>query len=234
MIRNLFLSISIIAAVPATAQETAQIIPLPPAERKHEIGLFSQSVISNGNMIGQLNMMGVQYKNWVKPNKAYRTLVSYAQYSVSDMQPSNKTGNADTVFTNFYNTQVPMAFIGAGVEMQRHFYKKVYLFAALELRGGTGNGVVETFEQSQPKQQGTTYYNGGNSTLLSSNNVSMTYVGFVPSIGGKFLFNRVSFGVEVSPIEMAYKSTTTNGVRTGITDFNLGTLSNRFFFSFRF
>ncbi|HYD21586.1 MAG TPA: hypothetical protein VEB40_08940, partial [Flavipsychrobacter sp.] len=69
---------------------------------------------------------------------------------------------------------------------------------------------------------------------LGIKDVSMTYIGFVPSIGGKLQFSRISFGAELCPMEMSYKSTTMNGSRSGLMDANLGVFSNRFFFNFRF
>lgn len=175
------------------------------------------------------------YKRWVKPNTAYRTLASYARYSIHTVTPSARPASGDTVYSVFSNTNVNMAFIGGGVEMQRHFYRKVYLFAALEVRGGTGTGFTDEMEAKQYREPGSTYYSTADLRLLpSGSSVSMTYVGFVPTIGGKFQFNKVSFGAELSPLELSYRSTNTNGNTTGLADFNLGTFSNRFFINFRF
>ena len=232
MLKTILLTLGVACALPATAQDKVALIPVAPI-RNNEVGLFSNAVIST-SANNTLIMAGVHYKHWVKPNTAYRTLVSFARYSMYDESPSSKAANNDTVYSVFSNTNVNMAFVGAGVEMQRHFYKRVYLFAALELRGGTGGGKTEDYETSKYKEPGGTYYNTSDTRPLGIKNVSMTYVGFVPSIGGKLQFNRVSFGAELCPMEMSYKSATMSGSRNGLLDFNLGVFSNRFFFNFRF
>lgn len=232
MSKTLLIALGIILTIPATAQTTEATIPAQP-ERNNEIGIFSNSVI-NTDATNTLMMTGLQYKRWVKPNTAYRTLVSYARYSTFDTRPSTRPAANDTVFTVFSNSTVNMAFLGAGVEMQRHFYKKVYLFAALELRGGTGRGEIEETEASQYRDAGSRQYMTADMRPLTTSNVNMTYVGFVPTIGAKLQFNRVAFGAEIAPLEMAYKSTTAYGNTNSTFDFNLGTFSNRFFFNFRF
>lgn len=203
----------------------------PVKERKNEIGLFGQT--SNG-FDNDLTMAGVQYKKWVRPNMAIRALIAHGAHHSYDHSPGLINIIGDTVLTKNLNSRVNMVFIGGGVEAQRHFYKKIYLFAGLELRAGYGSGYMDTLYSKQYKEQGSSRYTTSVDGIRSSTpNINMTYVGFSPSIGAKFQWSRITLGAEIFPGEMAFNSRNVSGTTTSLMDLNTD-LRQRVFLHFRF
>lgn len=203
-------------------------------ERNNEVGLFGQSVATSGYN-SALSLAGVQYKRWLKPNVGIRAILAHGNYNSFQYTPNNINFIGDTVINENLRTRVNMAFAGIGVEAQRHFYKRVYLFAGLELKGGYGSGFTDTLYERQYKEPGHTSYTKDIRDIRSGTpNVNMTYLGFSPSIGAKLQWNRLIVGAEIFPAEMSVTFTNTSGVQTSSSDFNMGDLKQRIFIHYRF
>ncbi len=192
-------ALAVALSATATAQETSN--EPAPVNRKSEIGLMGETSFGNNNNDNIDGMAGIQYKKWVKPNAGYRIIVAYGQYSnFSTPKVLSKTG--DTVTETHRRTEIPVAIVGGGLEMQRHFYKRIYLYAAAELRVGYGRGSYDSIVVK--RSEGTNYADAVTGARI--NGVSLFSVAAAPSIGAKFVFNRIVFGTELSALNLNFSS----------------------------
>jgi hypothetical protein len=207
---------------------------IQPKQRANEIGLFGQAV-ATGGYNSALSIAGVQYKKWLRPNTGIRAILAHGNYYSSLHTPTNISISGDTIINENLRTRVNMVFLGGGIEAQRHFYKRVYLFAGLELKGGYGSGYTDTLYEKQYKESGHSTYTKDILDIRSGTpNVNMTYLGFSPSIGAKLQWNRLVIGAEIFPAEMSVTFTNTSGLQTSSSDFNMGDLKQRIFIHYRF
>ncbi len=196
---------------------------------KNEIGLASETNFGNEEFGGP-GM--VQYKRWVRENMAYRVNAGVGTYHHFILDGYFGIVG-DTVLEKQTREQATMAFAGGGVEMQRHFYKRVYLYAAIDVLAGYGQGKTEDYIVRKVEINGQDHRE---STLVSgTGNVSVFHLNLAPFIGAKVVFNRISFGTEISAINLSYTSKTTSfGYKSSIGDMNMGFLRQRFFIHYRF
>jgi hypothetical protein len=203
-------------------------------ERTNEAGLFGQSV-ATGGYNSFLSLGGVQYKKWLRPNVGIRAILAHGNYISFQYSPTAISVKGDTIINENLRTRVNMGFAGVGVEAQRHFYKRVHLFAGLELKGGYGSGYTDTVYEKQYKESGHTTYSKDIRDIRSGTpDVNMTYLGFSPSIGARLQWSRISIGAEIFPAEISYTGINTSGVKTSQFDFNMGELKQRIFIHYRF
>lgn len=215
----------------ATAQETDAVTVLP-KQRKNEIGILTDLGLTNKYNSG----VGLQYKHWVKADyQAIRANINYSQFFNS---PGRVYFPAmgDTIFSKHTITEIPTINIGLGIEMQRHFYKHIYMYAAIDLYAVYGKGnTKELFEKEVAKNDVIEYSHhyegpGYNSTIFK--------VGLLPLVGVKFQFSRISFGTELSGLQIEYNalkhSAGAPGNGGGVADISMGDFTQRIFVNFRF
>lgn len=184
-------------------------------------------------------LIGIQYKRWVKPNRALRFSLMYKPWTdFSERDITHVSG--DTVFSNYYLDDVDMVYLNAGIEMHKHFYKNVYLYAAIDLRGGYGSGTQQVYSEGRVYSQGGTTDKDpvfGNLPPGATHKVSRFIIDATPYIGVKFMFRRIAFGTEISAISSGIESyTTLRSAQASSTIFNMeaGLLRQRAFVNFRF
>lgn len=219
----------------ATAQENTTAsedqISILPKQHKHEVGLLTNLAMNSSTSSGGF---GAQYKYWANPTHAIRVNALYSQYSHSNGRIYSK-GNGDTLLSKLSMTDIPTIQAGIGIEKQRHFYKNIYLYAALDLYAAYGNGTTKELFEDEITKDNTTYRS--NQRTGPSYTSSVFKVGILPMIGAKFQFNRVSIGTELTGLRMEYNNVTHGAggpKNTGIADFNLGEFTQRIFINFRF
>lgn len=226
--RNLILSSLAMLSLTASAQEVTTL-ELKPTQKKNEIGMLTDLGFSNNN-----SGIGIQYKHWKNDSKAIRANVSYSEYNYAASK-IYFPAQGDTVFSSQAITDISTVSIGLGVEMQRHFYKKIYMYAAIDVYANYGKGNTNEILSRELTQ------NGNNERL--DYDIAQTYsstifkAGILPLVGVKFNFNRISFGTELSGMRMEYSSLKhSNGMPStgGIVDFDMGNFSQRVFVNFRF
>lgn len=198
-------------------------------QHKNELGIFAETGF--GNVSNQMpGLVGLQYLRW-SGNKAFRASLASGTYRV-EASPFIQNISGDTVVEAIRRTKIPMVFIGAGVSMQRHFYKSVYLYAAVDLNAGYGNGSFDTsFNQK---------ING--SSTLSNFSAGASYTGvhkFIleahPAIGARIVLKRFIAGTEISAINVDYNSMQFPGEqKTSVMDMNAGNFTQRFYVDFAF
>lgn len=221
----------------AFAQEQKENSPQPirlDKPFKNELGVLFQGGMGNNNNNNDVDMIlaGVQYSHWVNERVGYRIIGAYGQYS-SYSGVNSFAVNQDTVLRKQTEIRINMPVLGAGLMAQRHFYRRVYLFAGLELRGAYGNGTRDTLVQTEYTGPDNFIQVGYRSGRASSD-VSLLLINVDASIGAKLQFRRLVVGAEVLPLNVSYRLQNIDGSSYGIMDANLGTFSNRVFLQYRF
>lgn len=236
---RLLIIASVLTTLSAAAQDTEreQVTPkrIP---GKNEIGFFAE--IFNGNSWYNSNYAataGLQYKRWAKPNIAYRIMGSMGHYSQQSDAYFRQKRN-DTVFQTQNYANIPMYFGGGGVEVQRHFYKKVTLYAAIELKAGYGAGTSEEVEIQEVQQANYPY--GGpiyhhQTNTLRTNNVTAFVMDVTPFVGAKLNFKRLSLGTEVSIVRAGLEKVNYENIPDFSTgNFDASNFRQRLYLNYRF
>lgn len=209
--------------------DTEQQQPLK--QRKNEIGILIEA--PTHTLYGGAS--GFQYKHWIKPNFGYHLSATTGAYNYnSDAQFVDKSG--DTVRYNQTNTFVPLGYIGWGVQIQRQFFGKIYLYAALESRIGYGKGRIDEFSITEVTVVQDSFRSFNGSTVpLSSENISILTVDFAPFIGARLPFKRFCLGAEITAIRSGtahYNYASYRDYSIAIAEFN--DLRQRLYLSYRF
>lgn len=242
MKRFLSVIIAIVFASCAYAQDTERETPAPKrVPGKNEIGLFAE--IISGNSFGNAtynSYLGLQYKRWAKPDIAYRVMGALGDFNYNTV-PQVIAKNGDTVISTQIYSNVPMYFVGGGVEVQRQFYKKVVLYAAIELRGGYGKAQYEKMEITEVNKdipQTLQYTNNYRAMRpIASGGVSTFALDVTPFIGAKINFKRISLGTEATIVQAGLytiKYATIPNYSYGNSEFSLGNFRQRVYVNFRF
>lgn len=217
-------------ALPVVAQEENDELTTPqpmPKVRTREIGIMNQM----GGEDHDLNILGVQFKTWKNERKAFRFIAGYGNYYTFN---NNVVALGSDSATEVHSiTKVDMPMIGFGVDMQRHFWKNIYLFAGIEVRGGYGKGSLDTMISRRPiNVQGPGNVNGA---PFIPQDVSLTYIVASPSIGAKLHGKRLGASIELMPVNMAYRSLDyEKGTSISTFDFNGAIFQQRLSVYYRF
>lgn len=213
----------------STGQE--EILPLA-THKTHTIGTVAE--IPFGDRQIQPGI-GIQYKRWVKHNRAWRIHATHNKL-VNNWLSASPRINGNTLYEQNTNSTIDLFYLGGGIEMQKQFYKRVYLFAAIDLRAGYGSGSYYTVERRTVFPPDSMEYSSVYRTTADLP-VSRFVIDTAPFVGVKLLFKRLSFGTELSAISAgmthikipdAYRSS------YSLIDVNVGVIRQRFFINYRF
>lgn len=207
---------------------------------KNEIGLFGEIFNNSGNTNSNYaTYTGLQYKRWAKPNIAYRITGAAGGFNNNSM-PRFVDKRGDTLIQSRTYANVPMFFAGGGVEVQRQFFKKVYLYAAIEVLAGYGRSTYDEILSKELQKDITpftpypypTYYE---SSKIKSGEVSAFALDVTPFIGGKINFKRLCVGTEISIMKPGIQSVKYSDMPAYTTaDFSAGNFRQRVYLNFRF
>lgn len=207
----------------------------PASTQKHTIGMQFAPNYSNPD---DNELLGFQYKRWVKPYVALRFNLMYGAWTdIANKEVLSHTNNKTR--SAYYYDVADMFYLSAGAEVHKKVYKALHAYAALDLRGGYGTG-------SGQSVLATTYYpNPGVDTDPSVKHVpqadayrvSRFMLDATPFVGVKVLLDKFGIGTEVSAISLS--ATGVNGNRPGYSakipvNLNTGLLRQRFFVNYRF
>ena len=201
---------------------------------KTEIGLVTQMLAISGINESE-SLIGLQYKRWLSPRKAIRVLLAHQSYGFYKVPSIIGKLNGDTLKTFTAIGDLDMFVLGLGLEFQRHFYKRIYLTASLNLDGGYGKGaLLSDTSYAVINDNQVQYYHSSRSDYDKSDH-TRAFVRVSPSIGAKLVFKRFDFGTEMSFASLGILSENTYGKAYTISDFDLfGKTRYRLFASFRF
>lgn len=218
---------------------TAQTVPdqnitAIPA-KTNELGIAIENSMY-GNADNYQSAIGVQYKRWKSEHFGLRLSALYRQTATEGPVYKMAT-SADTFVEQKYIQRIDMATIGAGVEAQRQFYKRVYFYASVDLRIGSGVGGNDTQTiKKYALTQGSTVSFAESITgdFSKRNNVNSLYVGIVPSIGAKIQLKKVCAGIEIVSHFLTYTNTSSQSENISLLDFSLDNFSKRLYIAYRF
>lgn len=227
-----FLATALLAATITQAQE--EPIPAEPKNRRNEIGLFINPFSANAAN-GYEVPAGIQYKRQTTAHLGYRLSVAAGGY-LSEKTTAPELIQNDTSYYKSYSTNMSMVFVGAGLDIQHKFKGKCYLYAAIELRGGYGNGYthISTVKETamiSGDERSYTY----EQKAFSSQDASLFVLDSTPYIGTKFVFKRLVIGTELSAVvsgTMVASQATLGNYSNFI--FDMGQLQQRFYLNYRF
>jgi hypothetical protein len=220
--------------LPTTLFAQRQSTSLSPKPRMNEIGMMLGTQSMSDEFT--LNTIGVQYKHWVNEYLGWRAMAGYANYQSKNLQSTYRY-TPDTIFSKQVKDHIDMPTISLGLEAQRRFYKRVYMYAALDLQAAYGKGNADTLLTKKYATPGESRISSNDVTLHAPNkDVSMLLIGFTPTVGAKANFNRFSVGLEISPIQATYRHVDRTNVQSpdAVIDLSLGSFVQRFFVTYRF
>eukprot|EP01136_Pigoraptor_vietnamica_P019384 Opistho-1_new@414 len=203
-------------------------------DRKNEIGIFMHNAMGSASINStDVDMMGIQYSRWKNERIGYRIMAAHGNnYAIGDV--FRKTVNVDTFIDMRTRRVVVMLKIGAAAQIQRKFYKRVYLFAAVELNVGYGKGKQDTLIDKTYMTSSYHYENSGDIFGRPASDVKMWHVSLWPTVGAKLVFSRIAAGVEFFGVDATFSSVTVNKRSQGLFDFDMGNVGQRLFFNYRF
>jgi hypothetical protein len=214
-----------------SAQEVTSEKQISPKIKSREVGAFVQYNLGPASSQGDLNLTGLQYSKWITPTKGYRFSVSYGHYK--SREQAETYAKSDTAVQVSHISQADLLVIGGAWQVQRKFYKRLYLFAALEMKAGYGSRELDTITTKYYTFKNGRGQDGFNTGWGSKNN--MLYADLAPSVGAKLQFNRISIGTEFVFDLASYNSGTyPDGTGMSVFNLNLGKTSSRLFVNYRF
>lgn len=205
--------------------------PVLQTERKNEAGIIIQTDFGQNNNVN-FSLAGAQYNRWITPHLGYRVIGAYGNYS-STSATTTYLPHPDTVIMKQQHMSFDMPVVGFGFVAQRQFYKRVVLYAALEVKGGYGRGRTDTSVRAVYKQ-GFPESSEAYTRTPANHEASILLINMSASVGAKLQFSRMSFGIELLPAQLAYTKIDYKGRYGGIADFELGNFSQRCFLNYRF
>jgi hypothetical protein len=105
------------------------------AKKRQSLGITSDLYISSkGQNVGQVQL-GLQYMRWLTPSKGLKVAAGYNFRSADGHIRHTEQIAADTFKTRITNMESNGMFLSVGAQFQRQFYKRVVLFAAVDLDG---------------------------------------------------------------------------------------------------
>ncbi len=233
--KNILLAAGIIfISTTAFAQTKSLQVLAVTEEPQNEVGVFTHNTISNTSANNRnVNMLGIQYSHWKNERVGYRIMAGYGNhYSAGDI--FRKTVNIDTFIDMRTRRVADLVKVGAAAQIQRKFYKRVYLFAAVELNVGYGKGKQDTLVDKTYMTSNYTYENSGDYFGRPASDLTMWHASLLPSVGAKLVFKRITAGVEFFGINATYSTMKVNNKSNGLFDFDMGNLAQRFFLHYRF
>ncbi len=197
-----FLVLALPLCISAQENEADDIITLDEQTkfRKNEIGLVTQIHFGYENYPGGI-LIGGNYKRRVNQMLSYRVLGGFTPYQ--NFKESGITSiKEDTVYRNFYSTDIKAGFLGVGLEVQRKFHKRVYMYAALELLGGYGSGLEYKGTRATKYDDNEPFFIP-NTKIPDSEKSKIAFLNFHPAVGSKIVFKRINFGLEVTVLKFS-------------------------------
>lgn len=204
-----------------------------------EIGLFVE--LGMDNSAASNGLYGVQFKKETKPNKSIRLQLMYQQKSFRS-EPYEYSFVKDTMKTT-QTTQKSNGFYGGfGIEQQRQFYKRVFLYASIDARLGYSKSVFyKTIKSSSVDTLNGVYSTNPYSSYsipekLSDWKASRYSFDILPSIGSKLIFQKLTLGVETGlNISNSYLSQSGSMLKKySIYDLNISYMQFRAYINYRF
>ncbi len=227
--KTLFVCISLLCS---SSMLFAQQNLISLTERKNEIGFAMRKTFQSGNQYAGLELTG---KRWKSKWQAFRFALGFNQEMTKSPGSAFFIKN-DSIFEHRYQTTKEYGFLSLGVEAQRQFIGKLYLYGAIDTRFMLGRGHIDAFTvvHTNPGAEYTNFDYSDN--FIRSMNLFKWDL--LPSLGAKIKLNRICFGLEACTHVLSYErihAMTSNVYNSSVLDFDfLGNFSNRIVVTYRF
>lgn len=208
--------------------------------KTNAIGLLNESNTIFSSYSPYMNTSGIQYKRQNNKHVTHSVMLGYSSFSSNPDHPITLV-RADTAYAVNTQYNINMAMAGCGVEISRHFYKKIHLYAGLELRAGYGAGRADTVAT---EYHNVLHFNPATNTYMSNiatttNNINgpsaqMLYVGLGPQVGVTVELKRFSIGTSFLNYINFRTITSQAGGSYGVADFDMGNMTQRIFVFYKF
>lgn len=210
---------------------------------RNSIGLFMETgPVFGGSEDAGNNMStgGLQYTKRFSKWFSYAVVAGYANSEIEPVKLRVSNAWYDTFRTARVDRSAGLVVLGANIEGQRQFYKKLHFFGGLSFRVGYGTGKGDTVltKEFNVMQYDSVFqkYNvtrGNTSVQWSGSEVSMFYAGFTPYFGLKLEFRRFSVGTCFMNY-LTFKTVTDRSRSMGMMDFNMSNVAQQFFVRYKF
>ncbi len=170
---------------------------------KNALGIYTETnaVFSAIHNPG-IGAVGLVYKIRRSPVNSFVATLGYTGYNDRPI-PQFTSFNKDTAFSRPGVTKVGLVTAGFGIEAQRHFYRRVSLYAGAEVRAGYGSGTTDTFSRAHynrpytnPANGHVSPYNDFTDTRILTSDVAMVTGSFTAYLGARVDIKRLSIGLQ--------------------------------------
>lgn len=205
--------------------------------KKNEIGLFGEQKFSNS--MNNAGKFGIFYRRENKENKFRRFQLFHTSLNSFSMNnPYSVIQHNDTIVSKYFVNNMSGFGLGYGIEKQRNFYKKVFLYAALDVRFTYKQhkfyNHVDTTVMSNVQYSSMVHFNS-TSTRIPNYNAKGYYISVLPTIGAKIdIRNRIVVGTEMmmtTNVGFYSQKTTTNYT---IFDLDMDLFTQKFYINYKF
>lgn len=208
--------------------------------KSKEFGLFAETKLNTYSSANSYSAFGLQYRKESKPNKFYRSQVMYQQKS-NEYRSNDFRIEGDSLREVLYSSKNKGLFVGFGIEQQRHFYKKLHLYASLDARLGYGYSAhYKSMRSTRIDTSVNVFFANSNINYskpekISNMTTSRYSLDILPSIGSKLIFDKLILGFETGfNVSNAYQTQKNpNGERFSIYDLDLGLFLYRVYVNYR-
>lgn len=230
--QNILFAIAIICSsfVKTNAQSTQKKV--------NEIGLFGEQKYYNS--MNNAGKFGIFYRREIKENKFRRFQLFYTNFysNIYSYKPYSIIQKNDTIISkrNFKNMK---GFgIGYGIEKQRNFYKKVFLYAALDARFTYRKfdyfNYIDTSVLSTSQYTLMEHLNSTTTKIPNFTGNSFS-VSILPTIGAKIdIKNRIVVGAEMMMTTSIGFQTQKENTTYTIFDFDMDLFTQKFYINYKF
>ena len=210
-----------------------------PIRLRNDVGPILELQLARGFI--NADFTGVQYRYQKTQNLAFRSSLGYFNLNEAGTRVTLWPTSVDTYRTRHIQRIVEGFFVSGSAEMQRRFYRNIFLYAGGEYRAGYGKAYTDT--------QITINYMGPNPIILggpaypfqtTANRQSREGTGWMMSatllIGGRvYAGKRFIVGTEFSnPLYLINSRTGDEKQRNSGVDASTDHLMQRFYVSYRF
>ncbi|RYE24729.1 MAG: hypothetical protein EOP51_06445 [Sphingobacteriales bacterium] len=229
--KPILLALAITLSYPTIARVPVE--SYDPKIKANEIGLTVSAQSLNNDF--DYKTASVIYKHWMNEHIGWRAMAGYGYYNGANTLVASRY-TADTLYRLTASNRTGMPLIGLGLEAERHFYKRVFMYAAIDMQAGYGTGSVDSSISKEYVGADKRSHSNGIDNAIKNKNYSLLFIGLAPTVGAKVHYHKISVGAEISPIKFTCRAETRRDIPTSVLNFDLswGDLFQRFYFSYRF
>lgn len=182
------------------------------AIKRQSMGITSNLYIKNkAQNVGQVQL-GLQYMGWLTPSKGLKIAAGYNFRSADGRSRQTVKIAEDTFKTRITNMESNGMFLSVGGEVQRQFYKRVLIFAALDMDGVWAPTRYYTHSLFTNSNGHSYIVNDPFPTDFSEQKRNEIFIFLKPSIGAKLVWSKyiVSAACTFAQVNLSFNTPETS------------------------